>query len=453
MLKLLYLKANDFFTKGHERSLLAKKNVVAMFLMRGVGILISLLLVPMTINYVNATEYGIWLTLSSIVAWFSFFDVGLGYGLQNKLAEAVALNKRKMARVYISTTYAMLCIIIGGVLLLFFLVNHFLNWAKLLNTPAEMASQLNILAIVVFSSFCIQFVLKLVSTVLNANQRPASPVFFSVLGNTLSLLIIFILTKTTKGNLLYLGMVLSITPILSLIASSLWFYTQDYKDLAPSFKYIRFRSSKNIVNLGLNFFLIQIGAMMLLSTDNIVIAQLFGPREVVPYSIAYKYFGIMNLVFAIIVAPLWPSITDANAKQDTVWIKNSIKKLNKLCIPFFLLLIGMIIFSNTAYRWWVGDKIQVPMLLSILMGVYCAGFIYSAPFGIFLNGVGKVKIQLILSVMVTLINIPVSVILSKYIGVSGVILGTIVCLIPTYILTPMQYYKIINKTATGIWNR
>ena len=121
----------NFFTQGNERSINAKKNILIIAVLKGFSIAISLFLVPVTIHYVNPTRYGIWLTLSSIVGWFSFFDIGLGNGLRNKFAEAVASGKPELARTYVSTTYAILTIIIAIVLLLFFCINPFLNWAKI----------------------------------------------------------------------------------------------------------------------------------------------------------------------------------------------------------------------------------------------------------------------------------------------------------------------------------
>src|ERR1035437_10668458 len=82
-----------FFTEGNQRSIKAKKNILVISIIKGCSIAVSLLLVPITIHYVNPTRYGIWLTLSSIVGWFSFFDVGLGNGLRNKFAEAVTNGK------------------------------------------------------------------------------------------------------------------------------------------------------------------------------------------------------------------------------------------------------------------------------------------------------------------------------------------------------------------------
>src|SRR5665647_2463811 len=127
---------------GTTRSKKAKRNIFFSILIQGISIAISLILVPLTIHYINPTQYGIWLTLSSIIGWFAFFDIGFGNGLRNKFAESVAKGQFKLARIYVSTTYAVLSIIIFFILLLFFCINPFLNWAKILNTPANMANEL-----------------------------------------------------------------------------------------------------------------------------------------------------------------------------------------------------------------------------------------------------------------------------------------------------------------------
>ncbi len=206
----------NFFTQGNARSINAKKNIVFIAILKGLGIAISLFLVPITIHYVNPTRYGIWLTLSSIVGWFCFFDIGLGNGLRNKFAEAVASGKTELARTYVSTTYAILIIITSIVLFLFYCINPFLDWTKILNTPADMSGELSSLALIVFSFFCLEFVLQLMTTIITANQQPAKASVFGFLGNLFSLGIIYILTKTTSGRLIYLGTVFSVTPVLVL---------------------------------------------------------------------------------------------------------------------------------------------------------------------------------------------------------------------------------------------
>src|SRR5687768_7550290 len=143
---------------GHERSTLVTKNIFLSFFYKGINILTQLALVPLTINYLDKSLYGIWLTLAAIIGWFSFFDIGLGNGLRNKLAEAVASEKFHLARIYISTSYAVITVIFLVVLLLVWILNPLLSWDLYLNAPSSMSSELRQLALITFSCFCLRFI-------------------------------------------------------------------------------------------------------------------------------------------------------------------------------------------------------------------------------------------------------------------------------------------------------
>ena len=81
------------YSSSNRRTETVKKNIVASLAIKGVSIFVSLMLVPMTLGYVSNEMYGIWLTLSSVMMWLGFFDVGFTLGLKNKLAEAIALGE------------------------------------------------------------------------------------------------------------------------------------------------------------------------------------------------------------------------------------------------------------------------------------------------------------------------------------------------------------------------
>ncbi len=441
------------FSKGHERSIKAKKNILYSGIIQGISIAISLVMVPLTIHYINPTRYGIWLTISSIVGWFSFFDIGLGNGLRNKFAEAVAKGEHNLARTYVSTTYAILSIIIGVVLIIFFCINPFLDWTKILNTPADMKDELSILALIVFVFFTVRFVLNLITTILTANQEPAKASFFNVLGSIFSLALIYILTKTTEGNLVYLGIALGLTPILVLTASSLWYYKKDYKQYAPSFKNVRFKFAKDLMSLGIKFFFIQIASVIFYQTSNIIIAQLFGPAQVTPYNIAYKYFSIIPMGFGIIMVPFWSAFTESWVKKDTPWIKGTMKKLVMIWGIISVGALIMLVLSNFVYRLWVGKEIAVPVSISVVMFVYVVLNAWCGIFSQFLNGVGKIKLQLYSAAIGAVINIPLAIYLGNHLGIYGVVLSTTIFAVISAIWSPIQYMKLINNRATGIWNK
>ncbi len=437
--------------KGHDRSVKAKKNIFASFIIKGCNIAISLVLVPLTIHYVNPTQYGIWLTLSSIIGWFAFFDIGFGNGLRNKFAEALARNDHQLARIYLSTTYAILGIIILCLLVIFLIINPFLDWTSILNTPASMAAELSTLAILVFVFFCLQFILQLITTIITANQQPAKASFFNFLGSLFSLTVIFILTKTTSGSLINLALSLGFTPVLVLTASSIWFYTHDYKKYAPSIRYVKFSYARELMGLGLKFFIIQIATVVLYETSNLIIAQLFGPAQVTPYNVAYKYFGIIPMVMGIFMTPFWSAFTEAWVKQDIAWIKATMKKLQLLWVILTLVTLLMLLLSNIVYRFWVGSEILISINISLAMASYVIINAWNGIYSQFVNGVGKIKLQLYIALAGTVINIPLAIFLGKQIGISGVVLSTTIISILGAITSPIQYNKIINNKDRGIW--
>jgi O-antigen/teichoic acid export membrane protein len=458
LLIMSYLKSKfaeilGLITKGHERSVKAKKNILASFIIKGLGIAISLVLVPLTINYINPTRYGVWLTLSSIVVWFSFFDIGFGNGLRNKFAEAQAKGELELARIYVSTTYAILSIIIGIVLVLFLCINPFINWAKVLNTTPDMAGELSILVIIVFVFFCLRFVFQLINTVLSANQEPAKASFFDFLGSLLSLSIIFILTKTTSGNLIYLGATLSLTPVLVLIASSIWFYTHAYKKFAPSIKYVKFSYARNLMSLGIKFFIIQIAALVLFNTNNIIVTQLFGPEEVTTFNVSFKLFSVITMIFSIIAGPLWSAFTDAYAREEFGWIKNTLSKMKKVWGLLIIMTILVLLASPWIYKLWVGDSVTVPFALSAAMASYVIVYIWQTIHVFFLNGIGKIRLQLYLVIFSGVINIPLAIFLGKKMGLVGITLTSTMLFIFMGAIFSIQTRKIVNKTAVNIWNK
>ena len=272
-------KFNEFFTKGHERSLKAKKNIAASFVLKGGSILCNLALVPLTLNYLDSTKYGIWITLSSIIAWFSFFDIGLGNGLKNRFAEAVANQDFKLASKYVSTTYVLLIFISTILFILFFTINPILNWCSILNAPQGLNNELRELALIVFGFFCLQFVLQIINIILIADQTPALNGLNNFITSLISLIAIYLLTLITKGSLIYLGLIVSVVPLIVLTSASLFFFRKRYKDYKPSLSNVDLGRIKDLTSLGIKFFIIQISAIILFTTDNIIIAQLLGLRK------------------------------------------------------------------------------------------------------------------------------------------------------------------------------
>jgi O-antigen/teichoic acid export membrane protein len=445
-----------YFTQGHERSIKAKKNILFSFFIKGVSIAISLIVVPLTLNYVNPTRYGILLTLTSIVGWFSFFDIGLTQGLRNKFAEAKAKGDHETAQIYISTTYAILGIIFSCVWFLFIIVNNFLDWSRILNVSASMRAEVTTLAIIVFTYFCVNFIFRIVPTLITANQQPAKVALIDVLGQILSLMFIILLIKTTTGSLILLGVVFCASPLIVLIGANLFFFRNEFYKYRPKFSKVRFVCAKGLFSLGIIFFIIQIAGILQFQTANFIIAQIFGTAEVTSYNIVYKYFGVLLMVFTIFLTPFWSASTEAYFKNDLTWIKNMIRKYNQLNLIMLFVGTIMLIFSATVYRVWLGKgTVDIGFSLSFWGFLYFNVTIFGGKYVNFLNGINALRIQFVSSLISPLVYLAVALILIRHfhLGMYSLFIASIVANFNGIVLAPFQYYQIIVKNKKGIWIR
>ncbi|NUN71313.1 MAG: polysaccharide biosynthesis C-terminal domain-containing protein [Bacteroidetes bacterium] len=111
----------------------------------------------------------------------------------------------------------------------------------------------------------------------------------------------------------------------------------------------------------------------------------------------------------------------------------------------------MAYLAPVAFRLWLNDTVNVPVSVTVWMCIFAIVSNWNTMFAMFLNGTGKIRLQLYSAVLVSIINVPLSIGLLTYFGVSGVIMGTVACLGVSAVWSPIQYYKIINNTAKGIW--
>ena len=444
-----------FQFKGSFRSATAKKNIVSLFIFNGFNFLFNLLIVRLTLDYLGAAQYGIWLTLSSILTWFNYLDFGLGNGLRNKLAEALAHNDLKSAKIYVSTTYAIFSSLILTIIIIFVFIYKLIDWLEIFKAPAYLQSELDTLILLSVIFFLIQFVLRLLTFIINADQKTGLNGFFSFSINLLTVILIYVLLKTTTPSILFIGTGSIIIPVIVFIIATFIFFNTRYKSISPSFKSIKFSNLKDLLGLGTQFFIIQIATLIILATDNMIITQLFGPSEVTIYNIAFKYFNYIPIVFYVILTPMWSAYTEAYIKDDFVWIKNAVKKIFKVWILLSVVVVIMMFAANWVYGIWLSSKVEVPFLLTILMGLFAIISNWNNIFAYFLNGIGKIRISLYYSIFIGIINIPLSIILAKNfeMGISGVIAATLLCMIVGSVWAPIQYYKIINKKDFGIWSK
>ncbi|HXB11081.1 MAG TPA: MATE family efflux transporter, partial [Bacteroidia bacterium] len=299
----------------------------------------------------------------------------------------------------------------------------------------------------------IQFSLQPISSILIATHQPFKSSMILLFGQMLTLLLIYILTIYTKGSLLTLVIVVAGSPVLMFLIANIYLFNTGLASFAPKFSFIDFKVAKRLLNIGVVFFFIQIGALVLYETDNIVLTRVLGPRSVTTFNVGFKYFSLLIVSFSIIITPFWSAFTDAYAKKDMEWIRRSLKKMRIFWIFFSIAALLSFLFAHKFYELWVGKTIPVSRELSLCLAIYVIAQAWQVLHSYVLNGTGKLRMQLILLIATSLINIPLSVFLVGRLGVHGTVISNIVVMVIMDIVFTYQAELIINGKAKGIWDR
>ena len=333
-------------TNSDQRSNLIVKNIVASFFVKGWSAIIVLLMVPLTLKMLGAYSNGVWLTISGILIWIDFMDIGLGNGLRNTLAKYVAIGDEEKARMAVSSTFFILTLIIIPLLLLLCVLIQVFDMYNVLGISKTVVPNLNSILTIALVMTSITFILKAIGNLYMGLQLPAISNLIMCLGQTLSLVATFVAYCLGCRSLMYVVFINTLSPLIvwSLFFPYTFFYR--YPQYRPSIKYIDKQISRILCNQGIKFFVLQIFSVVLFASVNVIISKLFTPSEVTPYQIAYRYFSLVLVVFNIIAMPFWNATTDAYCRGDLSWIKGSSRKLDAVVGASLLVLTAMVLYMD-----------------------------------------------------------------------------------------------------------
>ena len=408
---------------------------------------LSLISAPLLLGILGNYKYGVYSSALSIVSWIYYFDLGIGNGLRFKLTGYLAKNdeegsKKTVTVAYVLVSAIMLIAVIFVIgFLSFFSADKFFK----INSIDE---NINIILIISFAFAGLNFILSLVNNVLLAVQESSKVNFFSLLAQAFFIIGLLFYKKWGISLILLVSIAEACSQAIKNIIETIYVYKK-YPNLKPSRKAIDFSYSNGIMSFGIKMFALQMSALVLNSTDNLLILKLFGAAAVTPYSFLYKYFGMINNVYVILIGPLMSAYTMAFAKKDYKWIKLTFKKSMFLyAIVFVGTITALFVFKPFA-KIWLQKDLNFDNNLIVLTAIYFLMLMFSHNFSSFVNGIGVVNETTFAVIIQAIINIPASIFFAKYcsMGVNGIIMGSIVSIIISNIVYPYITVREFKKMS------
>lgn len=443
-LQLAYVRLTRFDVtspNGHadERKRRIALTALASMLAKFISVSTALITVPLTLNYLGAERYGMWLILSSLSAMFTFADMGIGNGILNQVTIYNGRDDVDGIHDVVSSGFVILTLIPAGLLAIFAAAYAHVGWYHLFNVHSALARSESGPAMAAFVlSFALAMPLSIVQKVQIGLQMGFMSSLWQCLSSILGLICVLI-AIAFKASIFWLVLGFMGGPLIMALCNSVWFFGYHSRQIAPRLSRVGKLASSQICRIGGNFFLLQIVAAATYTTDAIILAQVVGASVVAQYSVPEKLFSIIAMVLLMLMSPLWPAYGEAVARGDHAWAKATLKK--SLLFSLVFSAVGstlLIVFAPFIFRIWVHGKLQPPLLLMIGLGIWKVIEGQGNALAMFFNGTNQLRFLFVISIFTAVTALILKIALAKLFGVSGTVWGTIIAfgifmLIPSYL--------------------
>ncbi|HBT63295.1 MAG TPA: hypothetical protein DEB10_01360 [Ruminococcaceae bacterium] len=397
------------------------KNITGTVFLRGIALLISFFSTPAYLDFFPQQEVlGIWFTILSILNWILTFDFGIGNGLRNNLVRPLIKKDFLEVKRQISSAYIILGLISLIVLLFGWFLIGIIDWNLALNISSIALSNKTLMNVIriVYCGIIVQFFLKIIVSVHNAMQKNILANLFSLVSNSIILCFLFFgKSNSLIVNLYNLSYVYTFSITFPLIVSTIYTFAKHLKYSKPNIHYYDKKAAKSIVTLGGTFFIIQLGLLVVNSTNQWLINALYQSENVVDYQVYYKLFSIAPMVFFLFTQPIWSATTEAYERGEINWIRKSYKFLNFIASLGSFSCFCVILFLQPIFNVWLGkNSMEVSTSTALIFAslVSFEMFMYSAT--CIANGIGKLRCQFICTMVAALLKIPVTLLLTRLLG-------------------------------------
>jgi O-antigen/teichoic acid export membrane protein len=434
--------------RARERYERAAYTAAASTLARVIGLATTLIIIRVTLSYLGAERFGLWMTICSLQTFLAFADLGIGNGVLNSVAEASGRGDTSELRRYIDSGVLLLGSLSTLILVLLASTYQFLQFGGFFNLHSPLALAEARPAVVAFAAcFAIEITVGLIQRVQLGLQMGFVTSLWQTAANLLALTAVLAVIQL-HGGLPLLIVAFCGTPVVVKLLNGCFFFWRLQPDLAPTFRMVSPGAIRKIARLAFLFAVLNIAVALAFQSDNLVISRILGPEAVTEYSVPQKLFSLISLGIATLIEPLWPAYAEAISRGDSHWVKRAlVRSLLGSVIMATLMGVTFVLLGPKLIHLWVGDRIHAGVIL--LIGLACWTVIQAGgnAIAMFLNGASIVKPQVIIAVVFAICALVVKIGFVQHWGIDAMPWAT---LLSYFCLTALPYAIIVPRIVNVV---
>ena len=399
-------------------------NTIANYLLKAIQLFLNLLAIPILITNLGEDGFGIILFASIVVGYFNILELGITDGVTKYVSQYLESKDYNKIQSIINTS---LTFFIGiGFLVSLTLVTWVLlggvSWLKLdvnLSVNSEKIFLFaSVIALISWPQLLLKGIFKGIQDFVTLN-------ILLGIGRIISVVSAILAVLYTAWEIEYIFLLFNLDKILLTFIQF-----KILKKKLPFWKFSVFDFNKDTFKFIFSFsgwiLLGQVAVLLEYQSDQIVILSFLSVSFLATYAVVFYLFRIIQQISGLAGSAVMPAISQLNQSSKPSDIKKilffGVKIHNLFFVPITLTLFFI---AEPFIKLWVGVKYLDYLWLIKLSIIFQLVWQSSALFGQIYLGLGYSKKPGIIAIIVGVLNVTTSIILVNYIGMSGVILGTI----------------------------
>jgi len=399
-----------------------KLSVFSALVTKPLAVIIPFVTVPLFLNYLGTTRYGLYGSIGALAAWLALTNIGLGLGLVNKLTDTHVSGDRELARRYVSTiTVAVLAITLLGIVVLS-VITPLLDWGKIFPTDDPVALRETpwafwVCGVAVF----VGFIGSLPTNVYFGYQESHRNNIWDGVAKLATLIASLLVVKTSFG-LVGVCVAVALVPGVVRLINMIDMFAREKRWLLPHPRLFDRTLLRVLLVESVSLFILHTAAVGIFQVDKVVIGSVLGPEHVTGFDVVGRLFLIVFGVFTMLLAPLWPAYGEAFRRGDYRWIKKTVRLSSLLgCGATIGFGVVMFFFGGEILRIWTrGQHVEISKVLIAGITAAFAARAWVECRTIVLIGAGYLVPQMYFLAANAILNIALAIVFAKQWGVGGV---------------------------------
>lgn len=391
----------------------------------GASIVSNLLLVPVLYRHLGPEAFGVWALFASVLVMLGAVDPG--NALIHRLTAVLTVDDRPQAARLVSASLVATTGVALALVAAFAAVSVFVDWASLWNVGDALASDARTATVVLVVAIALGLPAALADKLNLARQmggRNGALATTTAISTLVSAVVVVRLGGTLPA-------VVAATTIPAVIVRMVWLLAIFSKDerIRPVPKLDG--SLRLLLRASAAFTILQFCSVVSFNSDQIVVAWILGPLAVAEYAVPAKAFAVLLAVSAATTMAMWPAFQEAVARQDIRWIRSEARRITGLAgVSGLAFGVALVLVGPWALSTWVGSGYEPDRSLLVAFACWGVAYVVSSVLGFILLSLGALRPLVRLAVLNTFVNVGVSIMLTRRVGVSGAVWGSAIsCLI------------------------